>query len=110
MFPVLHVVGGLFKGQVLRMPKDVEVTHWSRGIAAMSHAVKGDFRGGLGRNGIGNEPACSLEALGDLLVTTNQDQIDRITGYPRGGLGEPGQGTEVNRVGIKPNQQSAREQ
>jgi hypothetical protein len=47
---VLDVVGGLFKRQVLGMPKNVEVTHRRGRVTSVGEAVNGNLRGGLGSN------------------------------------------------------------
>src|SRR5215831_17699527 len=105
MPPVLDVIGGLFKRQVLSTPQNIEVTYRCGRVTTMGEAVNGNLRGGLGSNRVGYEPACSLEALGYLRLTADHDEIDRITGCPRGCPGETGQGGEVYRVGIQPDEQ-----
>ena len=40
---ILDIVGGLFKGQVLDSPKDVEITDWCSGVTSVSKTISSNF-------------------------------------------------------------------
>jgi hypothetical protein len=110
MATVLNIVGRPFKGKILSVPKNVEVTYRRRWVTSVGQAIRGDSCCGLGSNRIRDEPARSLEALCDLNLAADQEQVDRVAGNSRGSVGESGKVREGIRIGIKTDEQYADKQ
>src|SRR5712691_4600967 len=101
MAPVLDIVGGLFKRQILDSPKDVEITHWCSRVASMSKAISSDFCRCLWGNRIRKQPAGLLEAVHDLIFRPDKDQIYRVSCCPGSGVGYFWIGGKIISVGVK---------
>src|SRR6266516_2364327 len=79
MSPVLDIVRGFFKGQILDPPKDVEITDGCRWVASVGKTINGNFLRGLEGNGIRNEPPCLLKAVRNLIFAPNKDEIEWVS-------------------------------
>src|SRR5262249_34142981 len=82
MSPVLDIGGGLFKGQILDPPKDVEITDGCSRVTFVRETIHSNFLRGLEGNGVRNQPLCLLKALCHLLFAPDKEQVDRVTCCP----------------------------
>src|SRR5262249_26346000 len=87
MSPVLDIGGGLFKGQILDPPKDVEITDGCSRVTFVRETIHSNFLRGLEGNGVRNQPLCLLKALCHLLFAPDKEQVDRVTCCPGLGMG-----------------------
>ena len=87
MSPVLDIIGGLFKRQILDSPKDGEDTDWRSWVASVSKTISSNFRRCLWGNGIRNQPSRSLEALHNLILTPDKENVYGVSIGPGLGVG-----------------------
>ncbi len=79
---ILDIVGGLFKGQVLDSPKDVEITDWRSGVTSVRKTSSSNFLSCLWCNGIRNQPSRFVKALQNLLFLPDKYHVDRVSMSP----------------------------
>src|SRR6266487_2548655 len=107
MSPVLDIISGLLKGQVLDSAKEIERTDRGRWVTSVSQAVNRDFLGGVAVNQKRNQPSGLVKAVQDLRFRPDQDQVHRVSIRSCPGVGNSWQGREIEAIRVKADERQA---
>jgi hypothetical protein len=101
MASVLDIVGGLFKGQILDAPKDIEGAYRRRRVVSVSKTIHRNFHACLWSNGLRSEPSCLMKALDNLILTADKEHVDWVSICPGLRVGYFWIGREIIGIRVK---------